>query len=239
MKRPVDYYALDLSHSELKRTLKDVGPGSFEYVRCHGLLGTYEDGKRWLQQEENVGRPKCILSMGSTIGSSSKPEAAEFLAEFAGLLNNGQCTNDGGVKFRPKSNMLLGLDGCKNEKRVFRAYNDSRNANVQFIANALNHANAVLGYSAFRQHEWKVVGEWNERDGCHSQFLVPLKDVNFEGTILKAGKKILMAHSHKYDAQDRATLWSGSVMKEVQSWTTHDRSYGELAQPCSLYPGQY
>jgi L-histidine Nalpha-methyltransferase / hercynylcysteine S-oxide synthase len=62
--KPIDYYALDLSRDELDRTLAQV-PG-FRHVACHGLLGTYDDGKEWITQLGD--RPKCIISMGSSIG---------------------------------------------------------------------------------------------------------------------------------------------------------------------------
>lgn len=43
--KPVDYYALDLSLPELQRTLNLVSPGIYTHVRCHGLLGLYDDGR--------------------------------------------------------------------------------------------------------------------------------------------------------------------------------------------------
>jgi uncharacterized SAM-dependent methyltransferase len=64
--KDVDYYALDLSSKELKRTLEQVP--KFKHVRCHGLLGTYEDGLDWLKSPENRNRPKCVMSLGSSIG---------------------------------------------------------------------------------------------------------------------------------------------------------------------------
>ena len=65
-RKDVDYYALDLSSKELKRTLEQVP--EFKHVRCHGLLGTYEDGLDWLKLPQNRSRPKCVMSLGSSIG---------------------------------------------------------------------------------------------------------------------------------------------------------------------------
>ena len=62
----VDYYALDLSLKELKRTLEQVP--TFKHVRCHGLHGTYDDGLDWLKLPENRSKPKCVMSLGSSIG---------------------------------------------------------------------------------------------------------------------------------------------------------------------------
>lgn len=62
----VDYYALDLSVKELRRTLEQVP--SFQHVKCHGLHGTYDDGLDWLKLPEIRSRPKCVMSLGSSIG---------------------------------------------------------------------------------------------------------------------------------------------------------------------------
>lgn len=67
--KEVEYYALDLSRRELERTLAQVP--QFQNVTCRGLLGTYDDGKAWLEGQAIAGRPKCILSLGSSIGAIS------------------------------------------------------------------------------------------------------------------------------------------------------------------------
>lgn len=67
--KEIDYYALDLSLKELERTLAAVP--QFKNVRCHGLHGTYDDGLAWLKSNGIASRPKCILSLGSSIGTYS------------------------------------------------------------------------------------------------------------------------------------------------------------------------
>lgn len=64
--KDIDYYALDLSEKELKRTLSAVP--NYRHVRCHGLFGTYDDGLEWLKLSKNANRHKCIMSLGSSIG---------------------------------------------------------------------------------------------------------------------------------------------------------------------------
>lgn len=66
--KTIDYYALDLSQKELERTLSDVP--KFNNVVCRGLLGTYDDGLEWIRSGVNASRPKCILSLGSSIGNA-------------------------------------------------------------------------------------------------------------------------------------------------------------------------
>lgn len=64
--KSIHYYALDLSKRELERTLSSVP--RFEHVVCHGLLGTYDDGLEWIRSGCNASWPKCIMSLGSSIG---------------------------------------------------------------------------------------------------------------------------------------------------------------------------
>ena len=64
--KDIDYYALDLSLKELRRTLEQVP--SLTHVRCHGLHGTYDDGLDWLKMPENRSKPICVMSLGSSIG---------------------------------------------------------------------------------------------------------------------------------------------------------------------------
>lgn len=63
----IDYYALDLDESELKRTLSAIPKGTFKHVTCSGLHGTYDDGLDWLQKPDIRSRPKTVLSMGLSL----------------------------------------------------------------------------------------------------------------------------------------------------------------------------
>lgn len=69
--KEIDYYALDLSRQELERTLAQVPP--FRSVKCHGLLGTYDDGHEWLKKPSISARSKCVMSLGSSIGEHPLP----------------------------------------------------------------------------------------------------------------------------------------------------------------------
>lgn len=98
--------------------------------------------------------PRCIISLRFTIDSFARPDAAAFLVEFADILNG----NLGSLvsqksSFAASSYMIIGLDACKDEAKISRAYNDVSETNAGFIVNALKHANSVLGYTAFRHDD--------------------------------------------------------------------------------------
>jgi L-histidine Nalpha-methyltransferase / hercynylcysteine S-oxide synthase len=105
----VIYYALDLMESELQRTLAQVP--QYEYVKCLGLLGTYDDGFTWLRKPQNVDKRKTILSLGSSIGNFTREEAVEFVKQIFSALG-------------PDDKALIGIDACRDPDRVYRAYND-------------------------------------------------------------------------------------------------------------------
>jgi uncharacterized SAM-dependent methyltransferase len=96
----VSYYALDLMHSELVRTLAAVPKGAFKHVQCFGLHGTYDDGLEWLKKPENAEKPKAILSMGSSIGNFTREDAVGFVAQFADIL-------------QPNDMLIIGIDACQ------------------------------------------------------------------------------------------------------------------------------
>ena len=68
--KSIDYYALDLSREELERTLAHVP--EWKFVKCHGLHGTYNDGREWLKKPEISARHKYLLNLGSSIGASKQ-----------------------------------------------------------------------------------------------------------------------------------------------------------------------
>jgi len=168
---------LDLMQSELERTLADVPEGTFEHVKCFGLLGTYDDGLDWLKRSENAKRPKTIMSMGSSIGNFPRDEAADFLKQFAAILVD-------------SDSLVIGLDACQQPDRVYRAYNDCKGVTNDFTLNGLKHANKLLGYEAFRLSDWEAIGRYDEVGGRHQAFVAPKRDLVVEGVSLCAGERL-------------------------------------------------
>ena len=214
-RKPVSYYALDLNRSELERTLNQISPSSFRYVKCYGLLGTYDDGRQWLQHRPFIGRPKCILSLGSTIASSPASEAAEFLRGFVEAVKSST----------QRTMFVVGIDGCQDGGKVWHAYNDSKGCNSRFISNLLLHANKVLGYEAFDPEDWKVEGEWNAKCGSHDQFLIPQRDLIASGVELKKGRGLYVVSSYKFDAEEQEKMWEDAGLELKSCWRTEPHKY--------------
>ncbi|KAI9728051.1 MAG: hypothetical protein M1834_007865 [Cirrosporium novae-zelandiae] len=227
----VEYYALDLSESELERTFLAVSTSSFKHVKCFGLHGTYDDGLAWLSQPENRRKPKCILSLGSSIGNFTREDAIEFLAQFAKIMDH-------------TDSMLVGVDACQSSDRVFHAYNDREGVTHRFILNGFIHANKLLRKDAFDLEKWKVIGRYNEQESRHEVFCVPLEDVQFKSIYLKKGEMIRIEESYKYSAIQSEELWKKAGLAETASFgnSSDDYHIHMLTLPAvswSLRPEEY
>ena len=225
--RSIDYFALDLCLSTLQLNLSTISHYGFTHLRCHGLLGTYDDLHTWLKLPKNIQRPKCLISLGSSIGNFTRPEAAKFLAGFADTLRR-QDTWPEDHRIEQESSIIIGLDTCISGDKVRAAYKDPLRLNERFILNALEHANFVLGYEAFRIQDWTLQSEWDEPNRCLTQYLVPLINVRFEDVCLKAGERVHVSDSYKYDDVQKAQLWKKAGVKEVELWRSRDGCSGKL-----------
>ncbi|KAL2267430.1 hypothetical protein VTJ83DRAFT_4707 [Remersonia thermophila] len=210
--KDIDYYALDLSHDELERTLAQLPP--YKHVRAHGLFGTYDDGRRWLKNPTVASRKKCILSLGSSIGNFDRTDAALFLKTFADALN-------------PGDTMVIGLDACSDPARIYHAYNDKFELTHQFILNGLRHANRVLGETAFIESDWEVIGEYvyDADGGRHQAFYSPKRDTVVRGDLVRAHERVQVEQSFKYSSAAAEKLWKRAGMNEMCQWKVNDE-YG-------------
>lgn len=197
--KEIDYFALDLSYPELERTFAEVNTSKFKYVKFNGFHGTYDDGLAWLSQIQHKDRVNCVISLGSSMGNFGRDEAAQFLHSFSRAL-------------RPADLVIIGLDGTTDKDRIFPAYNDSQGVTEQFYRNGLDHANGVLGYKAFNQSDWAVLGEYVEAENKHLASYVALKDVEIDSVLIKEGEKIPFEHAHKYTVEQSDSLWHDSAL---------------------------
>ncbi|CCF46010.1 hypothetical protein CH063_14895 [Colletotrichum higginsianum] len=206
----IDYYALDLSREELERTLAQVP--KFRHVRCHGLLGTYDDGREWLKKPANLARAKCILSLGSSIGNFERDDAAGFLKYFSDVLT--------------QSDKLL---------------IDKKGITHAFILNGLANANEILGEEAFKLSDWEVIGEYvyDEEGGRHQAFYSPVRDTCVMGTLVKQHERIQVEQSLKYSQLGAENLWNMAGLIETNCWAKgNEHGKSTLGFSCFVFRAQ-
>ncbi|KAI0206341.1 DUF323 domain protein [Astrocystis sublimbata] len=212
-KKDIDYYALDLSEQELYRTLAQLP--RFQHIQCHGLLGTYDDGREWLMSASHSAKSKCILQMGSSIGNFSPSDAASFLRGFADVL-------------QPQDCLLIGVDSCTNPSKVYHAYNDEEGITHEFILHGLKHANEILKDAVFKLEDWRVIGEYvyDGEGGRHRAFYSPVRDTVVMGETIRAQERIQVEQSFKYSRDARDGLWKAAGVLGMDRWMTDDEDYG-------------
>jgi EasF-like predicted methyltransferase len=209
-RKHVEYFALDLSIAELSRTFARVATADYEYVKFFALHGTYDDGLAWLSEKK--GKPTAILTMGSSIGNFSRAEAAEFLGSFAQVLG-------------PADFVIVGLDGCQDPEKVYRAYNDSKGMTEWFYRNGLDHANILLGQQAFKQSEWDVVGRYDDRENKHEASYIAQADVRIGKVRIAKGETLKLEDAYKYSETESDELWHAAGLVPQASYANQDHTY--------------
>ena len=168
----------------------------------------------WLKSSHVSAKPKTILWLGSSLGNFKRHEVPPFLAGFRDALE-------------PGNTMLIGIDSCKDPKRVFHAYNDKDDVTHDFTLNGLKHANKIMGKTIFNPDDWEAIGEYDEVAGRHHAFVSPLKDVVADGVSVPKGERIRIEESYKYSREEIQRLWDGAGLVENTVWSNSKGDYGE------------
>jgi EasF-like predicted methyltransferase len=220
--KEVEYYALDLSLPELKRTFAEINTKAYKYVSFHGLHGTYDDGLTWLKKPQGSNKSTCVLTMGSSLGNFSREGACAFLSSFKDALSSSDL-------------LIVGLDGCQQSDRVFNAYNDGEHITEQFYRNGLSHANSILGYEAFKQEDWKVEGLYDEKLDKHQASYVALKNVETKDFSFHEGEKIHLEDAFKYSQAQADQLWHDAGLVQQMAYGNNNDDYCECSTVAVLH----
>jgi EasF-like predicted methyltransferase len=218
--KTVEYFALDLSLSELKRTFAELDTSDFHYVSFHALHGTYDDALSWLGQSRAGRAATCVMTMGSSLGNFTRDGASQFLASFKNAL-------------AASDFMLVGLDACQQPERVFRAYHDSQHVTEQFYRNGLVHANKILGYEAFKPDEWEIEGFYDEESNKHQASYVALKTIHVKDFHFEKGEKIHFEDAFKYSEVESDALWHAAGFILQMSYGNASNDYRK-GSDCAL-----
>ncbi|KAK6348566.1 hypothetical protein TWF718_006354 [Orbilia javanica] len=211
-KKNVDYFALDLSRPELERTFANISQSDFKYVRCFGLHGTYDDGKAWLESNEEVrSRPRFILWLGSSVGNFEREEAKEFLKQWRETV----------IRPGTKDRMLIAFDSCNDAAKVWLAYNDRQLVTERFIMNGLNNANNILGRKVFDLSDWAYIGEYDVVYDRHQAFYESRKELVIplaKPVKIEKGEKVRVERSYKFSYEQSVAMFEGAGLAIGTSW---------------------
>ena len=217
--KDVEYYAVDLSLPELKRTFSEIPTAGYKHVKCFGLYGTYDHALEWLKSSKVSKKPKTILWLGSSLGNFKRPEVPPFLAGFRDVI-------------QPGDTMLIGIDSCKDPDRVYHAYNDRDDVTHQFLLNGLKHANRIMEEgTGFKLDDWEAIGEYDVQAGRHHAFVAPLRDTVVDGVHIPQGERLRIEESYKYSREETLRLWHEAGLVENTIFPNATGNYGKLFSP--------
>ncbi|EPQ26821.1 uncharacterized protein PFL1_05456 [Pseudozyma flocculosa PF-1] len=219
----ITFYALDLDHSELTRTLAEL-EGRYRHITLCGLWGTYDDGRAWLASTNEEQR--VLLWLGSSIGNLSRQEAKDFLHSF------GRALRPGIDKF------IVAMDSKYNAvSSMTRAYNDSEGVTASFALNLLDAFNAKVGFKALPPSSFCYSPFFNQAQGRNEAYLRARHGVRFEvngiAVEVRDEELIRFAYSHKYDNAERDLLWRAAEANVEQEWL-HSPQSGRARYSISL-----
>ncbi|KAK3502418.1 histidine-specific methyltransferase [Neurospora crassa] len=230
----VVYYALDVDRSLLESSLAQLSKrtANLHHIELRSLLGTYEDGARWLSQPDLAPYRKTMVWLGNSIANLEKEEASDLLAKFTSSSqnNNGMMQNLAGF--------LLGVDGCLDEEKVERAYNAPGGENRRWVLHALEAAGEQLhlhlgGESEmFDAKNWRFEGRWDAGRQRYENYLVSLKRMEAvvkngeKKVVLEEGEKVFVLGSGKWTARDVQGICEGPGLGLRRSWHSEGNDYG-------------
>jgi L-histidine N-alpha-methyltransferase len=200
------YVAFDVSEATLRAAAETVAAGLG--IGVHAIVGDFHDH---LDAVPDVGLPRLVAFLGSTIGNLDPAQRKGFLA---GL----------GARLGPEDRFLLATDLVKPVDRLVAAYDDAAGVTAAFNRNLLHVLNRELGASfdpAGFDHVavWDPAESWIEmRLRARTPMTVALPAVELE-VDFAAGEEMRTEVSTKFTPEQVAHELAAAGLAVVASWT--------------------
>lgn len=240
--KPIVYYALDVDQSLLESSLRQLRiRTNLQHIKLRSLLGTYEDGARWLSQPDLAPYRKTMVWLGNSIANYEKEEASALLTKFTTSTSSSQ--PHGMMQIQNLAGFLLGVDGCLDKDKVEKAYDAPGGENRRWILHALEAARSQLGLgledseSMFDEKHWRFEGRWHSKRQRYDTYLVPLKKleatIRGQKVVLEEGEEVFVLGSGKWTAKDVQEICEddeGPGLRLRRSWHSDEDDYGKCTQ---------
>ena len=200
------YVPFDVSEATL-RSAAATTAAQFE-VGVHAIAGDFH---RHLDAIPDVGVPRLVAFLGSTIGNFDRHERRRFLRDVAGVL-----THD--------DRFLLATDLVKPVERLIAAYDDPAGVTAEFNRNLLRVLNRELG-ADFSPSQFDHVARWNAEDSCVEMRLSAQQAMGVDVQALDLrigfaeGEEIRTEISTKFTPEQVTDELAVAGMAVVASWT--------------------
>jgi L-histidine N-alpha-methyltransferase len=202
----VGYVAFDVSEATLRSAAATTAE-QFD-VGVHAIVGDFH---HHLEAIPDVGIPRLIAFLGSTIGNLNPAERREFLGEVAAVLG-------------PDDRFLLATDLVKPVERLIAAYDDAAGVTAAFNRNLLRVLNRELG-ADFVPSQFDHLARWNEEESCIEMRLCAQQamGVDVPGLDLRIGfaegEEMRTEISTKFTPTTVSQELAAAGMSVVASWT--------------------
>ncbi|RYO92484.1 hypothetical protein DL766_000182 [Monosporascus sp. MC13-8B] len=226
-KKPVRYFALDLSRESLVASVLELR-SSFQdspFITITGLLGTYDDCIAWLSGAKSLReyQSMTILWLGNSITNMDSPgEASVFLGRFGAACERAQLA----------CRFVVSIDICQKDGKVKDAYSGPELRD--WLLNSLETASLALGYDAFSTDDWRDT-TWMDNYNrtlhvclaARRDVLIPLPSpVNGgEAVIIHKGQHITMIRSGKWKEESVGDVCEQAGFQIQQRWKDDDGDY--------------
>ncbi|KAK0636760.1 histidine-specific methyltransferase [Bombardia bombarda] len=239
---PVMYYALDVDRSQLESSLSTLKERTnLHHIELRGLLGTYDDGAKWLAGPETTNLRKTMVWLGNSIANFDQCEASDLMGSFAKAPDTGVPQNLAGF--------LLAVDGCQDGTRIGLAYDVPSGESRRWVMYALEAAKRQLAGDGdteeaerlFDVDNWGFEGRWEPELRRYQNYLVPIK--RLEGTIrgqvisLEKGERVQVLGSGKWTKSDVSGISSKQGLDVRKWWSSTEVDYGKGMHPLIYHLG--
>ncbi|KAK4041641.1 histidine-specific methyltransferase [Parachaetomium inaequale] len=228
---PMLYCALDVDRAQLERSLVQLNGGTtLRWIKLCGLLGTYDDGARWLAQPDIAAFRRTLVWLGSSIANYEQDEAGELLNSFTKDPENGMPQNLAGF--------LLLVDGCQDATKIDLAYDVPGGETRRWMLYALEAARRQL-YGNNDDHEvdrlladehWRFEGQWHPVQQRYENYLVPTRKLTatIRGRLIQLdeGERVRLLESGKWNGETMSSVALKSGLDMRQSWRNGEFNYG-------------
>jgi L-histidine N-alpha-methyltransferase len=200
------YVAFDVSEATLRSAAATV---SDEFgIGVHAIVGDFHSH---LDAIPDVGRPRLVAFLGSTIGNLDPEQRATFLGGVGRLL-------------QPDDRLLLATDLVKPVERLVAAYDDAAGVTGEFNRNLLHVLNRELG-ATFDPSRFAHVARWNAEQ---SWIEMRLRARGAMGVVVRAlgmrvdfasGEEMRTEISAKFTPDRVRTELAAAGLTVVDTWT--------------------
>jgi L-histidine N-alpha-methyltransferase len=206
------YVAFDVSEATMRSAAATVA-GELG-IGVHAIVGDFHDH---LDAIPDVGRPRLVAFLGSTIGNLDPEQRSVFLGGVGRLL-------------LPDDRFLLATDLVKPVDRLVAAYDDAAGVTAEFNRNLLHVLNRDLG-ATFAPDRFVHVARWNPDQ---SWVEMRLRARGFMSVVVRAlgmrvdfasGEEMRTEISTKFTPDRVRAELAAAGLAVVETWTDPDQDY--------------